>query len=173
MCQRTPRLFLRLWHDDCAALLSTEWILIATIMVIGLIPALVALREGTIDELVDIAHSLTGLDQSYSFCGHTIGRDVTDPRDRDGLESSPLQDTLNTTRGLDRHDEAWLPADPRHDRRVPMLHQDRIRNLAVTAGSASFQTRRAAEAKREAERKEPTLKSTDPGPINAEQPPCD
>jgi hypothetical protein len=53
-------------------LLTTEWLLLATIMVIGLVPGLIALRQGVLSELVEFAQALMGLDQSYSFTGNRL-----------------------------------------------------------------------------------------------------
>ena len=39
------RLFRRLWQDDDGALLATEWVFLATILVIGVIPGMVAVRD--------------------------------------------------------------------------------------------------------------------------------
>jgi hypothetical protein len=65
----------RLWNDDAGALLAAEWLLIATILVIGLVPGLVAVREGALDELTDLANAVMSLDQSYSFCGSAVEMD--------------------------------------------------------------------------------------------------
>jgi hypothetical protein len=35
----------RLWQDDRGAILATEWVFMATILVIGVIPGMVALRN--------------------------------------------------------------------------------------------------------------------------------
>jgi hypothetical protein len=61
-----------LWHDDCGALLATEWVIIATIIVIGIIPGLIAVRQGTLAELTDFANATLSLDQSYSFTGQEL-----------------------------------------------------------------------------------------------------
>ena len=39
------RLFRKLWQDDDGALLATEWVFLATILVIGVIPGMVAVRD--------------------------------------------------------------------------------------------------------------------------------
>lgn len=35
----------RLWHNDDGAVLATEWVFMATILVIGVVPGMVALRH--------------------------------------------------------------------------------------------------------------------------------
>ena len=39
------RLLRQLWDDDHGALLATEWVFMGTILVIGIIPGLVAVRD--------------------------------------------------------------------------------------------------------------------------------
>jgi hypothetical protein len=66
-------LFVRLWQDDCGALLATEWVVMATVMVLGIMPGLVAVRQGVLAELLDVANAALGLDQSYGFTGQETG----------------------------------------------------------------------------------------------------
>jgi len=66
-------LFVRLWRDDCGALLALEWVVLATIMVIGVMTGLTAVRQGVIAELHDVANAMLGLDQSYGFTGQETG----------------------------------------------------------------------------------------------------
>ncbi len=44
-----------LWHDDCGALIATEWILAATILVLGSITGLTSLRNAVLAPLHDFA----------------------------------------------------------------------------------------------------------------------
>jgi len=50
-------------------IVSAELILIATILVIGLIVGMVAVRNATNAELEDVAEAIGALDQSYLFAG--------------------------------------------------------------------------------------------------------
>jgi Flp pilus assembly pilin Flp len=61
----------KLWKDDCGALIATEWVFVATILVLGIITGLVAVRQAVIDELNDFADAVLALNQSYSFCGQS------------------------------------------------------------------------------------------------------
>jgi hypothetical protein len=63
----------RLWQDDCGALLAVEWVLIATLLVLGLVPGLIAVRQGLLSELTETANATMALDQSYGFTGQRIG----------------------------------------------------------------------------------------------------
>ena len=65
------RLFVKLWNDDCGALIATEWVFVATILVLGIITGLVAVRQAVIDELNDFANAVLSLNQSFSFSGQS------------------------------------------------------------------------------------------------------
>jgi hypothetical protein len=60
-------MMLRLWKDDCGALIATEWVFVATILVLGSITGLVMVRQAVLAELQDMAQAIMSLDQSYSF----------------------------------------------------------------------------------------------------------
>jgi hypothetical protein len=61
------QLVLKLWKDDCGALIATEWVFVATILVLGSITGLVMVRQAVLAELQDMAQAIMSLDQSYSF----------------------------------------------------------------------------------------------------------
>lgn len=63
------KLATKLWNDDCGAVLAVELALYMTILLLGIVPALIALRQGVGSELLDLANSFMALDQSYSFSG--------------------------------------------------------------------------------------------------------
>jgi hypothetical protein len=50
---------LKLWNDDAGALIAMEWLLVGTILVIGIIPGLVALRNAIAAELQEQANALS------------------------------------------------------------------------------------------------------------------
>jgi hypothetical protein len=62
----------RLWDDDSGAIIASEWLLFGTLLVLGLIPAFVAVRQGALDGLLDFANATQALDQSYSFSGQRL-----------------------------------------------------------------------------------------------------
>lgn len=74
----------RLWHDDQGALLATEWVFIATILVIGLVAGLKSVQQAAVNELEEVASAIGALDQTYSFggtsgcCGFTAGSSYRD-----------------------------------------------------------------------------------------------
>jgi hypothetical protein len=64
----------------------TEWILVATILVIGLIPGLIAVRQGVLSELVEFANAVMGLDQSYGYTGTQLVCTACDTRGVEGRD---------------------------------------------------------------------------------------
>lgn len=77
----------RLWNDEAGFLISTELMLVATILVIAMIVGMTEIRNAIIQELGDIAGSIGNINQSYSFSGVTghastiAGSIRTDARD--------------------------------------------------------------------------------------------
>jgi hypothetical protein len=55
-----------LWRQD-DGVLSFEWTLLTTLVVVGVVGGLGAARDGIIDELGDAAQSMLALDHSYSI----------------------------------------------------------------------------------------------------------
>ena len=59
------------WRDDAGFVVSAELIFITTIMVIGLIAGLSAVRNQMALELADLADAVSELNQSFSFAAVT------------------------------------------------------------------------------------------------------
>jgi hypothetical protein len=64
-------LLLKFWQDDCGALIATEWVFVATILVLGSITGLVMVRQAVISELGDFANAVMALNQGYSISGQS------------------------------------------------------------------------------------------------------
>ena len=64
----------RLWADDRGAVISTELVLVIGILIFGIIPGLVALRNSTIAALGTIGNVLTAIVPSFTFSGFAVGR---------------------------------------------------------------------------------------------------
>lgn len=62
-------LFGRFWREEHGAIVSAEIMLVASILVIGVIVGLSALRDSVVTELADVAQALANVSQSYSFSG--------------------------------------------------------------------------------------------------------
>jgi Flp pilus assembly pilin Flp len=65
------QLVLRLWQDDDGALITIEFLFIASILILGLIVGLVTLRNAVTSELVVLSDAILALNQSYSYGGLT------------------------------------------------------------------------------------------------------
>jgi len=56
----------RMWKEE-EGLLSFEWILLVTLLVIGIVGGVAAARDAIIDEFGDVAEAMLNLDQSYTI----------------------------------------------------------------------------------------------------------
>jgi Flp pilus assembly pilin Flp len=56
----------RMWKDQ-EGVLTFEWILLITVVTIGVVGGLSAVRDAVISELGDVAEAMISLDQSYSI----------------------------------------------------------------------------------------------------------
>ena len=66
----------QLWNDDQGAVISTELILVVGILVFGIIPGLVALRNSVNSSLATMGNVLTRITPSFTFSGYQIGASV-------------------------------------------------------------------------------------------------
>jgi hypothetical protein len=55
---------IKLWHSQ-RGVLTFEWILLITLLTIGVVGGISAVRDAMIDELGDVAEAVVSLDQSY------------------------------------------------------------------------------------------------------------
>ena len=62
----------RLWSEQDGFIVSAELLLIATILVIGLVAGLSAVRDAVVTELADVAQAIANLNQSYTV-GAAVG----------------------------------------------------------------------------------------------------
>lgn len=62
----------KLWGDESGFIVSTDLILISSILVIGLLVGLVSVRDQIVQEFGDMAVAVGNLNQSYSFAGHNV-----------------------------------------------------------------------------------------------------
>jgi Flp pilus assembly pilin Flp len=63
----------RLWADDNGAVISTELVLVLSILIFGIIPGLVALRNSIIASLGNIGDTLVELVPSFTYSGFEVG----------------------------------------------------------------------------------------------------
>lgn len=62
------------WQEE-DGVLTFEWVMILTLVVIGVVGGLAAARDGIIDELGDIAQATISFDQSFSLPGLDLNND--------------------------------------------------------------------------------------------------
>ena len=55
----------RMWKEE-DGVLSFEWVLLLTLLTIGIVGGIAAARDAIIDEMGDVAEAMLALDQSYS-----------------------------------------------------------------------------------------------------------
>ena len=56
----------RVWKEE-DGVLSFEWVLLVTLLTIGIVSGLAGARDAIIDELGDVAQAMLALDQSYTI----------------------------------------------------------------------------------------------------------
>ncbi|MCS7168490.1 MAG: hypothetical protein RMI91_07415 [Gemmatales bacterium] len=60
---------LRWWHDDSGALLSFEWIILATILVLALVVGLKSVQQAVLNEFEDLANAIGNMNTKYLYKG--------------------------------------------------------------------------------------------------------
>lgn len=68
------RFLQRMWREN-DGVLSFEWTLLITLVVIGIVSGLAGARDAIIDELGDLAEAAQGIDQSFSLAAVAIDFD--------------------------------------------------------------------------------------------------
>lgn len=59
----------KLWNDECGLIISAELVLVLTICVLGVIVGLSSVVVAVNEELLDVAHAIGSLNQSYCVPG--------------------------------------------------------------------------------------------------------
>ena len=65
------RLLSQLWNDENGFIVSSELILIATILVIAMVVGLQTVRDAVLQELGDVGAAIGSISQDYSYAGTT------------------------------------------------------------------------------------------------------
>ena len=66
---RSMSVIRRLWKEDEGAILSSELVMFATVLVIGMLTGLSAVQTAVVTELADVANAFGSVNQSYSYGG--------------------------------------------------------------------------------------------------------
>lgn len=72
MEKRTMNRSLKNMWVEQDGVLSFEWTILVTLVVIGIVSGLAGARDAVIDELGDVAEAAQGIDQSFSLAGINI-----------------------------------------------------------------------------------------------------
>lgn len=87
------KFLMQAWKEE-DGVLTFEWVLLVTLLTIGIVSGLAAARDGIIDELGDVAQAMLALDQSFridfplSVAVHTT--DVSASASDSGFEDSAV-----------------------------------------------------------------------------------
>lgn len=111
----------QLLNDEAGFVVSSELVLIGTILVIGMITGLTTLRDGVIQELVDLSRAIGSVQQTYQYntvtahTSSTNGSTFTDKNDyceAAGPDTGNLEPGCLILRGLAANNEAAPAAAP-------------------------------------------------------------
>ena len=89
----------RFWTDEAGVIISSELILVVTILVIGLIAGLAALRDAVTMELGDTAAAIGFVEQDYTFLGTTNGGATASTSGSQFNDDTDLGDALDPVLG--------------------------------------------------------------------------
>jgi Flp pilus assembly pilin Flp len=84
------------WKDDDGALIATEYLFVATVLVIGTVVGLTAVRNAVNAELTELANAILALSQGYVISGQSgcgAATDGTSVTDLPGTEPCPVNTT--------------------------------------------------------------------------------
>jgi hypothetical protein len=87
------KLLAKCWADDAGALISSEFLFVATLLVIGVVVGLTAVRNATNAELTELANAFLGLSQGFVVSGQSgcsAASDGTSVTDLPGTEPCPI-----------------------------------------------------------------------------------
>ena len=65
------KMLAKLWNAEEGFVVSSELVLIATMLVIGMLAGLDTIRDQVVQELADVGDAFSEINQSYSFSGVT------------------------------------------------------------------------------------------------------
>jgi Flp pilus assembly pilin Flp len=85
----------KLWQDD-AGIVALEYLLVATIVGLGLVVGLSNLEIALDNELTELANAITALDQSYSFVS-VLGSGKTTTSYKAGTNATDIWGTQSET----------------------------------------------------------------------------
>jgi hypothetical protein len=66
-------LLARLWDDDRGALIATEYLMLGSILTLGTASGLTAMRNATVNEMVEFGNAVQSISQEYRMAGMSNG----------------------------------------------------------------------------------------------------
>ena len=78
---------LKFWNDDRGGVITTELVLVLSVVSAGVISSITAVRDSVVNEARDVARTVDSLSQSYGVSGvqspsaHTVGANYVDQAD--------------------------------------------------------------------------------------------
>jgi Flp pilus assembly pilin Flp len=84
----------KLWSDDQGALIATEYLFVSTIIVIGIVVGLTAVRDAVNAELTVLGDAILALNPSYTVSGTTGGGGSTAGSEATDIPSQLTPPTL-------------------------------------------------------------------------------
>ena len=108
----------RLWADEAGFVVSTELVLVATILVIGLIVGLTELRNQVVQELADTGAAIGMISQGYQY----YGTEKPEVADTDGAGWDDRLDFCQTPEDISGQEPAGISV-----RVAPTLNPNVIR----------------------------------------------
>jgi len=91
------KLLKRLWNDEAGFVVSSELVLIATLLVIGLVVGLTSLRNQVVQELADTGAAIGMISQGFQY----YGTEKANVGDTDGAGWDDLTDFCQEADGAD------------------------------------------------------------------------
>lgn len=113
------------WSDEGGFVVSSELILIATVLVIGVLTGAATIRDQAVQELADVAGAVSDVDESYAYTGTaahnaaTAGSDFEDLLDNCDLDgqnaANPGSNCVDVTAPPSNEGDQGRPGGPDGD----------------------------------------------------------
>ncbi|MBX3450745.1 MAG: hypothetical protein KF777_14360 [Planctomycetaceae bacterium] len=87
-------MLMKLWNDDCGAIISAELALVLSIIVIGVVVGLSEIAVAVNTELNDLSNAIGALNQGYYFTGFQAGGKLGD-KFKSGVSGTRWNDQLD------------------------------------------------------------------------------
>ncbi len=79
-------MFSKLWNDDSGAIIATEYLILSSIVVFGVVGGLTTVRDAINGELFELSNSIRAIHPPYNNPASTTNRDVNRTQGRCGFD---------------------------------------------------------------------------------------